>query len=108
MAGGQLTAEIAFHLRQGMDKERRGDLAAAIDNYLRALRMNPRDARLALFAGPASQMAGRGEEAAAVFSLGDDADPMTRAAKDRPDVDPELRGRSAVAERGLRRHFTKL
>jgi Aspartyl/Asparaginyl beta-hydroxylase len=63
------------------------DLAHAVDAYLTAWRLNPRDARLALFAGAALEAAGRREDAAVMSSLGDDLDLAVRRAKDRSDID---------------------
>jgi aspartyl/asparaginyl beta-hydroxylase (cupin superfamily) len=98
----------AFHFNLGTAREFAGDLAGAIAAYLAAFRLNPRDGRLALFAGAALEAAGRRDEAAVLFSLGDDVDPAVRRAKDRPDFDPEIRRRSAIADRVMRAHFTRL
>lgn len=43
-----------------------------------------------------------------LFSFGDDVDPATRAAKDNAALDPEIRRRSAIADRVMREHFTRL
>lgn len=98
----------AFHFNLGTARELAGDLPRAIAAYLAAFRLNPRDGRLALFAGAALAAAGRHEDAATLFSLGDDVDPAVRRAKDRTDLDPEIRRRSAVADRVMREHFTRL
>jgi aspartyl/asparaginyl beta-hydroxylase (cupin superfamily) len=98
----------AFHFNLGTAREKLGDLAGAIDAYLNAFRLNPRDARLALFAGAALEAAGRRNDAATLFSMGDDIDPAVRHAKDRADLDPEVRHRSAIADRVMREHFTRL
>ncbi len=98
----------AFHFNLGTARELAGELPAAIRAYLSAYRLNPKDGRLALFAGAALEAAGRRQEAATLFSLGDDVDPAVRRAKDRPDLDPEIRGRSAIADRVMREHFTRL
>ncbi len=98
----------AFHFNLGTAKEMLGDLAGAITAYLNAYRLNPRDARLALFAGAALEAAGRRNDAAILFTLGDDVDPAVRQAKDRPDLDPEIRRRSATADRVMREHLTRL
>jgi aspartyl/asparaginyl beta-hydroxylase (cupin superfamily) len=103
-----MPAEPAFHFNLGTACEKQGDLARAIDAYLMAWRLNPKDARLALFAGAALEAAGRREDAAVLFSLGDDIDLAVRRAKDRPDVDPEIRRRSATADRVMREHLTGL
>ena len=79
-------------------RELSGDLPGAIGAYLDAFRLNPKDGRLALFAGAALEAAGRRDAAATLFSLGDDIDPAVRRAKDRADLDPEIRRRSAVAD----------
>jgi Aspartyl/Asparaginyl beta-hydroxylase/Tetratricopeptide repeat len=98
----------AFQFNLGTARELAGDLAGAVNAYLAAYRLNPKDARLALFAGAALEASGRREAAATLFSLGDDIDPAVRRAKDRADLDPEVRRRSAVADRVMREHFTRL
>lgn len=100
--------EPAFHFNLGTAREKQGDIARAVDAYLAAWRLNPRDARLALFAGAALEAAGRRGDAAVLFSLGDDIDLAVRRAKDRPDIDPEIRRRSATADRVMREHLTRL
>jgi aspartate beta-hydroxylase len=100
--------EPAFHFNLGTAREKQGELARAIDAYLAAWRLNPKDARLALFAGAALEAAGRREDAAILFSLGDDIDLAVRRAKDRPDIDPEIRQRSATADRVMREHLMQL
>ena len=101
-------ASPAFHFNLGTARELSGDLPGAIDAYLDAFRLNPKDGRLALFAGAALEAAGRRDAAVTLFSLGDDIDPAVRRAKDRADLDPEIRRRSAVADRVIREHFTRL
>jgi len=101
-------ASPAFHFNLGTARELSGDLPGAIAAYLDAFRLNPKDGRLALFAGAALEAAGRREAAATLFSLGDDVDPAVRRARDRADFDPEIRRRSAVADRVIREHFTRL
>lgn len=98
----------SFHFNLGTAREKLGELAGAIEAYLNAFRLNPKDARLALFAGAALEAAGRRNDAAILFSLGDDIDPAVRQAKDRPDLDPEVRRRSTIADRVMREHFTQL
>ncbi len=98
----------AFHFNLGTARELADDLPGAIAAYLAAFRLNPKDGRLALFAGAALEAAGRHEDAAILFSLGDDVDPAVRRAKDRVDLDPEIRRRSAIADRVMREHFTRL
>jgi aspartyl/asparaginyl beta-hydroxylase (cupin superfamily) len=98
----------AFHFNLGTAREMQGDLPAAVAAYLAAWRLNPKDARLALFAGAALEAAGRREDAAVMFSLGDDLDPAVRHAKDNTALDPEIRRRSATADRVMREHFTRL
>jgi len=100
--------EPAFQFNLGTAREKQGDLAAAVDAYLAAFRLNPKDARLAMFAGAALEASGRRDDAAVLFSLGDDIDLAVRRAKDRPGVDPEIRQRSATADRVMREHFTRL
>lgn len=101
-------ASPAFHFNLGTARELSGDLPGAIGAYLDAFRLNPKDGRLALFAGAALEAAGRHEEAVTLYSLGDDLDPAVRRAKDRADFDPEIRRRSAVADHAIREHFTRL
>jgi tetratricopeptide (TPR) repeat protein len=101
-------AAPAFHFNLGTARELAGELPGAIAAYLAAFRLNPKDGRLALFAGAALEAAGRREDAATLFSLGDDVDPAVRRAKDRADLDPEIRRRSAIADRVMREHFTRL
>jgi aspartate beta-hydroxylase len=98
----------ALHFNLGTALEKAGDLGRAVGAYLAAWRLNPKDARLALFAGAALEAAGRREDAATLFSIGDDLDPAVRLAKDRPGLDPEIRRRSATADRVMREHFTRL
>ncbi len=97
-----------FHFNLGTAREKMGDLSGAVAAYLNAFRLNPRDARLALFAGAALEAAGRRNDAAVLFTLGDDLDPAVRHAKDRPELDPEIRRRSATADRVMREHLTRL
>ena len=97
-----------FHFNLGTAWELLGNLVGAVEAYLNAYRLNPKDARLALFAGAALEAAGRRDDAAMVFSLGDDVDPAVRNAKDRPELDPEIRRRSATADRVMREHLTRL
>ena len=98
----------AFHFNLGTAREQLGDLAGAINAYLGAYRLNPKDGRLALFAGVALEAAGRRDEAVTMFTFGDDVDPELRKAKDDPRLDPEIRRRSAIADRAMREHFTRL
>lgn len=97
-----------FQFNLGTANEKAGDSPGAIDAFLAAYRLSPHDWRLALFAGAALEAVGRREEAAVVFSLGDDANPAMRAAKDNASLDPEIRRRSAIADRVMREHFTRL
>jgi tetratricopeptide (TPR) repeat protein len=97
-----------FQLNLGIAREKAGDLPGAIDAFLAARRLKPRDWRIALFAGAALEAAGRREEAAVVFSLGDELDSAMRAARNDPALDPELRTRSAIADRVMREHFSRL
>ena len=103
-----MPGEPAFHFNLGTAREKQGEIGLAVDAYLAAWRLNPRDARLALFAGAALEAAGRREDAAVLFSLGDDIDLAVRRAKDRPDIDPEIRRRSATADRVMRERLTRL
>lgn len=98
----------AFQFNLGIAREKAGDLPGAIDAFLAACRLKPRNWRIALFAGAALEAAGRREEAAVVFSLGDDVDSAMRAARNNPALDPEIRRRSAIADRVMREHFSRL
>ncbi len=98
----------AFHFNLGTAREQLGDFAGAIQAYLSAYRLDPQDGRLALFAGAALEAAGRRNEAVTMFTLGDDVDRSIRTAKDDPRFDPEIRRRSAIADRVMRVHFTQL
>ncbi len=98
----------AFHFNLGTAREKLGDMVGAIESYLGAYRLNPQDGRLALFAGAALEAAGRRNEAVIMFTLGDDVDRGVRGARDDPRFDPEIRRRSAIADRVMREHFTRL
>ncbi len=98
----------AFHFNLGTAREQLGDFAGAVEAYLGAYRLNPQDGRLALFAGVALEAAGRRNEAVTMFTLGDDVDRGIRRAMDDPRLDPEFRRRSAIADRVMREHFTRL
>jgi aspartate beta-hydroxylase len=97
-----------FPFKLGRCKERAGDLAGAVQAYLDAFRLNPNDWRVALFAGYALEAAGRREDAAVVFSLGDDVNLAVRTAKDDPRADPEIRLRARVADRVFCEVFTAI
>jgi aspartate beta-hydroxylase len=97
-----------FPFKLGLCKERAGDLAGAAQSYVEAFRTNPRDWRTALFAGYALDAVGRHEDAAVVFSLGDDVNLAVRTAKDDPSADPEIRMRAKVADRVFCEFFTAL
>lgn len=98
----------AFHFNLGTARDGLGDRAGAVEAYLNAYRLNPQDSRIALFAGAALEAAGRREDAATLFSLGDDIDPAVPLARNRPELDPEIRRRSVIADRVMREHFTRL
>lgn len=97
-----------FPFKLGRCKERTGDLAGAVHAYLAAFRLNPEDWRVALFAGYALEAVGRREDAAMVFSLGDDVNLAVRTAKDDPRADPEIRKRATVADRVFCEVFTAI
>ena len=101
-----LQADFAFRL--GLAAEKAGNGQLALQAYLRAFRLSPRDARLALFAGAALEDAGRFEDAAVVFSLGDDLAANMRKLHRDQQADPDLRQRSAKADRRIREHYTQL
>jgi len=101
-------ASPALHFNLATAREMLGDLPGAIRAYLEAWRLAPQEARIALFAGAALEATGRHEDAATMFSLGDDLDLAVRRGKDDPALDPEIRRRSATADRVMREHFTRL
>jgi aspartate beta-hydroxylase len=101
-------SNAALHFSLGAALEKAGDQPAAIEAFLAACRLDPRNWRACLFAGASLEAAGRRNEAAIVLSLGDDADHAVMTAKDNPALDPEIRQRSALADPVLREHFTRL
>ena len=98
----------AFPFNLGTALEKLGDTTGAVEAYVDAWRLDPRNPHVALFAGAALEAAGRFEDAAAMFSLGDDRDPLVRHAKDDPRQHAEIRTRSRTADRVMRKHFTRL
>jgi tetratricopeptide (TPR) repeat protein len=98
----------AFHFNLGLAREQLGEVARAVDAYLGAWRLNQTNAQVALFAGAALEALGRHEDAAIMFSLGDDLDPAVRRARNNPELSPEIRRRSATADQVMREHFTRL
>ena len=97
-----------LHFSLGAALEKAGNHLGAINAFLAACRLDPRNWRACLFAGTALEAVGGRDEAAVVLSLGDEADLAIRTAKDNPALDIEIRRRSAVADRVLREHFTRL
>lgn len=98
----------AFPFNLGTALEKLGDTNGAVEAYLDAWRLDPRNPHVALFAGAALDAAGRFEEAAAMFSLGDDRDPFVRHGKDDARLPVEMRNRSRTADRVMREFFTRL
>ena len=78
------------------------------DEYLAAFRADPTNAPLALYAGAALDKAGRHDEALAVWTFGDDANPALRTLHTHPQADDELRSRSQRADEAIRQHFNDL
>lgn len=97
---------LKYSLLLAVAKEKIGDFSGAVEIYLAAFRLNPRDTRLALYAGNALEAVGRREEAAIVFTLGDDVNGAVRTARDDPSADPGIRARAATADRVFREFFT--
>ncbi|HEY3814453.1 MAG TPA: aspartyl/asparaginyl beta-hydroxylase domain-containing protein [Caulobacteraceae bacterium] len=98
----------AFPFNLGTALEKTGDVNGAVEAYVAAWRLDPKNPHVALFAGAALEAAGRHEDAAAMFSLGDDRDPFVRGGKDDPRLHAEMRNRSRTADRVMREHFTRL
>jgi tetratricopeptide (TPR) repeat protein len=106
IAANPTHAELHFSLGAALEKA--GNLPGAINAFLAACHLDPRNWRACLFAGTALEAVGRRNEAAVVLSLGDEADQAIRTAKENPTLDTEIRQRSALADRVLREHFTRL
>jgi len=92
------------------DKEANGltDAVPTPEEMLAMYRADRGNAQLALYAGAALDDAGRRDEAVAVWSLGDDADPALRRVKDNGAVHPLMREHSARADMAMREFFTNL
>ena len=101
-------AVAAFPFNLGTALEKLGDRNGAVEAYLDAWRLDPRNPHVALFAGAALEAAGRFEDAAAMFSLGDDRDSFVRLGKDDARLPAEMRNRSRTADRVMREFFTHL
>lgn len=78
------------------------------DEFLDAFRADPTNAPLALYAGAALDAAGRLEEALAVWTFGDDANPVLRTIHKHPEANSDLRAHSKRADDAIRNHFTTL
>lgn len=78
------------------------------DELLEMFRADQHNARLALFTGAELLAAGREEEAVAVWTLGDDADPHLRRIKDDDGEHPLAREHSAQADGAISRFLTDL
>ncbi|MEL7486942.1 MAG: aspartyl/asparaginyl beta-hydroxylase domain-containing protein [Pseudomonadota bacterium] len=79
-----------------------------VDEFLAAFRDQPLNAPLALYAGAALADAGRLDEALAVWTLGDDANPALRTVHEHPDANAELRAHSKRADQAICDHFNTL
>jgi aspartate beta-hydroxylase len=80
----------------------------AIASLVSAFLERPGNVRAALAAGAALLDAGHPELAVAVWTLGDDANPMLRRIKDHPDALEQGRRLSALADVELREFLTRL
>jgi len=78
------------------------------DEFLDAFRADPGNGPLALYAGAALDAVGRREEALAVWTLGDDANPTLRTIHRHPEANDDLRAHSQRADLAIREHFTSL
>lgn len=78
------------------------------DDYLALYKEDRYNAPLALFTGAALHREGRLEEALAVWTFGDDANPVLRTIRLHPDADAVMRKHSALADRSIREHFTSM
>lgn len=95
-----------YDLGAALEKLNRFDEAATA--YLRALHLQPNNGRYYLFAGAALYALGDKDSALALWSLGADVDPMVRQAQYISRASEALRIKSALADRALREHFTRL
>ncbi|MGA9423279.1 MAG: hypothetical protein WBW61_13035, partial [Rhodanobacteraceae bacterium] len=77
-------------------------------SHVAAFLSRPRNARFALVAGAALFELGEVELAVAVWTLGDDANPMIRRLKDHPDAPEQGRHRSVLADATLCEFLTGL
>ncbi|MDZ7825864.1 MAG: aspartyl/asparaginyl beta-hydroxylase domain-containing protein [Gammaproteobacteria bacterium] len=108
--GAQLPPEEkAFrdHMNRGLAAEERGAFGHAIESYGRALRLRP-DPLAHLYLAHALLLAGRGGDAAAVASLGQDLSPAVLHAWRGSDPRPPIAERSRRVDRGFRAHLTAL
>lgn len=78
------------------------------DEFLDAFRADPTNGPLALYAGAALDAAGRLEEALAVWTFGDDANPVLRTIHKHPEANADLRAHSKRADEAIRNHFSSL
>ncbi|NNL90470.1 MAG: aspartyl/asparaginyl beta-hydroxylase domain-containing protein [Marinicaulis sp.] len=78
------------------------------DEFLEEFRKGANDPPLALYTGAALAAAGRLEEAVAVWTIGEDADPIIRTIWLHPDAQGELKEHSRNADTLIRRHFTDM
>lgn len=85
-----------------------GNIQSAIPPYLRAFRLAPKDARIALYLCAALVAVGRLQDAAVIATLADDANPGIRGLKDRTDVSPDIRARGSTLDRVMRESLTRL
>ena len=86
----------------------RGEFAAAAKTLLPLYKQNLRNSLLALYTGAALMKAARRDEALAVWSLGDEAGPAVRNARNDPNAPPDIRQLSIDADTALRAHLAAL
>ncbi|MEL6378822.1 MAG: aspartyl/asparaginyl beta-hydroxylase domain-containing protein [Pseudomonadota bacterium] len=81
-------------------------LNRSADEYLALYTQDRYNAPLALYTGAALHAEGRLEEALAVWTFGDDANPVLRTIRLHPQADEAMRTHSALADQCIRAHFT--
>jgi len=97
---------ITFEL--GQMRLQCGDEEGAMAAFLEALHEGSRNARHFLAAGFLLDRRGRKDDALAVWSLGNDMDPMLTRAFNHPQADEQTKAMSRQADQKLRSHFSSL
>ncbi len=95
---------VYFDLGNAYEQMR--DWNTAAQAYLSAWKINPNNARYAMFLGAALYEMGDTARALQIWSLGADHDPMVRAAHQNPNADAPTKAKSLLADKMLRQHFT--